>query len=64
MEVDVDRRLTTRVAASIARFLDAVAGGGQAVVPCSPEDALGTLESRWRAERAVATDVTVDVSGG
>lgn len=49
---------------SVARFLEAVAGGGQAAVPCSPEDALGTLRVALAAERAVATDTTVDVSGG
>lgn len=49
---------------SIARFLDAMAGSGQAAVPCSPGDALGTLRVALAAERAVATDVTVDVSGG
>ena len=63
VEVDVTAADDPR-RSSIARFLDAVAGGGQAAVPCSPEDALGTLRVALAAERAVATDVTVDVSGG
>jgi myo-inositol 2-dehydrogenase / D-chiro-inositol 1-dehydrogenase len=49
---------------SVARFLEAAAGGGQATVPCSPEDALGTLRVALAAERALATDTTIDVGGG
>jgi predicted dehydrogenase len=50
--------------ASLAHFLEAVAGGGQAVIPCSPEDALGTLKVVLAAERAVATGERIAVEGG
>jgi myo-inositol 2-dehydrogenase / D-chiro-inositol 1-dehydrogenase len=50
--------------ASVAHFLAAVAGGGQAVIPCSPEDALGTLKVVLAAERAVATGERIAVDGG
>jgi myo-inositol 2-dehydrogenase/D-chiro-inositol 1-dehydrogenase len=49
---------------SVARFIEAVAGGGQAAIPCSPEDALGTLRVALAAERAVATGASIDVNGG
>lgn len=50
--------------ASIARFLDAAAGAGQAAVACSPADALGTLNTLLAAERSVATGERVAVTGG
>jgi myo-inositol 2-dehydrogenase / D-chiro-inositol 1-dehydrogenase len=50
--------------ASVARFLEAVAGGGQAVIPCSPADALGTLRVVLAAERAVAAGERIAVDGG
>jgi myo-inositol 2-dehydrogenase / D-chiro-inositol 1-dehydrogenase len=50
--------------ASVAHFLEAVAGAGQAVIPCSPEDALGTLRVVLAAERAVATGERIAVDGG
>jgi len=50
--------------ASVAHFLEAVGGGGQSVIPCSPEDALGTLRVALAAERAVATGERVAVEGG
>jgi myo-inositol 2-dehydrogenase/D-chiro-inositol 1-dehydrogenase len=49
---------------SVARFLAAVSGGGQASVPCSPDDALGTLRVALAAEQAIATGAPVDVAGG
>jgi myo-inositol 2-dehydrogenase/D-chiro-inositol 1-dehydrogenase len=62
-EVDVTAADDPR-RSSVARFLDAVAGGGQAVVPCSPEDALGTLGVALAAERALATGERVAVRDG
>jgi len=49
---------------SVARFLDAVWGGGQSAIACSPEDALGTLRVALAAEQAVATGERVAVAGG
>ena len=50
--------------ASVARFLEAVSGGGQAAIACSPADALGTLNTLLAAEQAVATGERVTVDGG
>jgi myo-inositol 2-dehydrogenase / D-chiro-inositol 1-dehydrogenase len=50
--------------ASVAHFLEAVASGGQRAVPCSPEDALGTLRVALAAEQAIATGERVTVDGG
>ena len=50
--------------ASVARFLDAVSGGGQSAVACSPEDALGTLRTVLAAEQAIATGEGVAVPQG
>jgi len=62
-EVDVDGVADPR-SASVARFLGAVAGGGQSAVACSPADALGTLHTLLAAEQAVATGERVSVVGG
>jgi len=51
-------------AASIARFLAAVSGGGQGATACSPDDALGTLHTLLAAEQAIATGERVTVAGG
>jgi predicted dehydrogenase len=50
--------------ASVARFLEAASGGGQAAIACSPEDALGTLNTLLAAEQAVVTGQRLRVSGG
>lgn len=50
--------------ASVARFLEAVAGGGQSAVACSPADALGTLHTLLAAEQAIAAGERVVVEGG
>ena len=62
-EVDVAASADPR-SASVARFLDAVAGGGRSAIACSPEDALGTLRVALAAERAVAAGGRVQVEGG
>jgi myo-inositol 2-dehydrogenase / D-chiro-inositol 1-dehydrogenase len=62
-EVDATAAADSR-RASIARFLDAAAGAGQAAVACSPEDALGTLTTLLAAEQAVATGRRISVVGG
>jgi myo-inositol 2-dehydrogenase / D-chiro-inositol 1-dehydrogenase len=62
-EVDATAAVDAR-RASIARFLDAASGGGQAAIACSPEDALGTLTTLLAAERSVATGERVAVAGG
>jgi myo-inositol 2-dehydrogenase / D-chiro-inositol 1-dehydrogenase len=49
---------------SVARFLEAVSGGGQSAVACSPADALGTLRTLLAAEQAVASGERVPVEGG
>ena len=50
--------------ASVAHFLEAVAGGGQRAIPCSPEDALETLRVALAAEQAIATGERIAVAGG
>ncbi len=50
--------------AAVAGFLAAISGGGQAAVPCSPEDALGTLRVALAAEEAIAAGGRVPVVGG
>jgi myo-inositol 2-dehydrogenase/D-chiro-inositol 1-dehydrogenase len=62
-EVDLTAAADPR-RSSIARFLDAVSGGGQGAVACSPDDALGTLRVALAAEQAVATGERMTVAGG
>jgi predicted dehydrogenase len=62
-EVDATSSADPR-SASVARFLAAMSGGGQAAAACSPEDALGTLRAVVAAEQAVATGERITVAGG
>jgi predicted dehydrogenase len=62
-EVDATAAVDARHA-SIGRFLDAASGAGQATVACSPQDALGTLNTLLAAERSIATGERITIAGG